>query len=66
MSIYEYDEEIAKKTYFNDGISFGKTTNLLENLASIMDNLNVSLTKACELLSVTIEEYQLAKEILSY
>lgn len=77
MSIYEYDEENAKKYYFSEGYedgydegksagqTLGKATSLLENVASIMKNLNISLSKACELLGVTVEDYYLAEQNLA-
>ena len=73
MSIYEYDEENAKKYYFSEGYedgydegkSVGKSAGLLENVASIMKNLNISLSNACELLGVTVEDYHLAEQNLA-
>lgn len=69
MSIYEYDEENAKKYYFSEGYEdgkiSGKAVSLLENVASIMRNLNIGLTKACELLGVTVEDYHLAEQTFS-
>lgn len=73
MSIYEYDEENAKKYYFAEGYEdgydegkiLGKATGLLENVAAIMKNLNISLSKACELLGVTVEDYHLAEQNLA-
>lgn len=69
MSIYEYDEENAKKYYFSEGYEdgkiSGKAATLLENVASIMKNLNISLSKACELLGVTVEDYYLAEQNLA-
>lgn len=72
MSIYEYDEENAKKYYFSEGYedgydegkTLGKATGLLENVASIMKNLNINLSKACDLLGVTVEEYHRAEQSL--
>lgn len=76
MSIYEYDEENAKRYYFSEGYedgydegksagqTLGKATILLENVASIMKNLNINLAKACELLGVTVEDYYLAEQNL--
>ena len=73
MSIYEYDEEKAKKYYFSEGYedgydegkSAGKSAGLLENVASIMKNLNVGLSKACDLLGVSVEDYHLAEQNIS-
>ena len=73
MSIYEYDEENAKKYYFSEGYdegkfagqTLGKAAGLLENVAAIMKNLNISLSKACELLGVTVEDYHLAEQNLA-
>lgn len=73
MSIYEYDEENAKRYYFLEGYedgqsagrTIGKATALLDNVASIMKNLNISLSNACDLLGITIEDYHLAEQNLS-
>lgn len=69
MSIYEYDEENAKKYYFSegyeDGYDEGKSAGLLENVASIMKNLNIGLSKACDLLGVSVEDYHLAEQNIS-
>ena len=69
MSIYEYNEENAKKYYFSEGYEdgkiSGKAVGLLENVAAIMNNLNIGLAKACELLVVTVEDYHLAEQNLS-
>ena len=77
MSIYEYDEENAKRYYFSEGYedgynegksagrTIGKATALLDNVASIMKNLNIGLSKACDLLGITVEDYHTAKQNLS-
>ena len=69
MSIYEYDEEKAKKYYFSegyeDGYGEGKSASLLENVASIMKNLNIDLSEACGLLGVSVEDYHLAEQNIS-
>lgn len=69
MSIYEYDEEKAHKYYFSEGYTdgqlYGKSCNLMDNVTALMKNLNVGLAKACELLGVTEEDYNLALQKLS-
>ena len=69
MSIYEYDEEKARKYYFSEGYEdgqiSGKAAALLENVASIMKNLNVGLSKACDLLGVSVEDYHMAEQNIS-
>lgn len=69
MSIYEYDEEKAKRYYFSEGYEdgkiLGKAAALLDNVASIMKNLNISLSNACDLLGITVEDYHLAEQNLS-
>lgn len=69
MSIYEYDEEKAKKYYFSegyeDGYDEGKSASLLENVASIMKNLSIDLSEACDLLGVSVEDYHLAEQNIS-
>lgn len=78
MSIYEYNEEYVKKvlheegfeegfdagksTGLSEGIITGISTKLVENIESLMKNLNLDLPEACAALDTTVEEYTKAKE----
>lgn len=66
MSIYEYNEEYVKKTLheegYEDGFADGKAQSLIENIEALMNNLGLDLSKACEGLGITVEEYYSAKE----
>lgn len=62
MSIYEYNEEYVKKTLLEEGMDNGSAQNLVKNIDSLMKNLNLDLPKACAALSITVEEYESAKE----
>jgi hypothetical protein len=66
MSIYEYNEEYAKKALFEDGYDMGVTDgaakNLIKNIESAMQNFHIDLSRACEGLGVTVEEYEAARQ----
>lgn len=47
------------------GIEIGKAKSLTSNVASVMKKLNISLAKACELLEITVDDYQKAKGLIS-
>lgn len=75
MSIYEYNEEYARKTFFEEGQEEGyskgvadgkregrvegKAETLVNSIHKIMESLNLEVDKACELLGVSVEEYEL-------
>ena len=69
MSIYEYNEEyVMRVTYeegeiagYERGKAEGSGQKLIHNIESAMKNLDICLEKACEVLDVSIEEYQQAK-----
>ncbi|MBP3474805.1 MAG: hypothetical protein J6K48_00580 [Lachnospiraceae bacterium] len=70
MSIYEYNEEYVKKTLYEDGFDNGHSkgkqegiaVNLVENVEALMHNLNLNLERACQSLSITVADYEKAKE----
>lgn len=64
MSIYEYNEEYVKKTLFEDGFDCGQAKTLLENIQSLMQNLNLDLETACKSLGITTTDYDKAKKVL--
>lgn len=76
MSIYEYNEEYVRKSFCEDGVAAGynngkndgKTEGdarrLIQSVESIMSNLKVDLSKSCEILGITVEEYENAKNNL--
>ena len=41
----------------------GDATRLVKSIESVMKNLKVEAARACEIIGVTIEEYQKAKEV---
>ena len=73
MSIYEYNEEYVRKSFFEDGVATGynngkndgKTEGdarrLIQSVESVMANLNVDLPKSCEILGITVKEYEDAR-----
>ena len=70
MSIYEYNEEFARKTFFEegredgygkgvaDGKREGRAETLVNSIHKIMESLNLEADKACELLGISVEEYE--------
>ena len=76
MSIYEYNEEYARKTFFEegqeegyskgvaDGKKEGRAEALLNSIHRIMESLELEIDKACELLGVSVEEYELISELM--
>lgn len=71
MSIYEYNEEYVRKSLTETGyeqgrlagIEQGKAKTLIKSIDSIMKNLNLDLSKACEIIGVTQEEYIHSKQM---
>lgn len=69
MSIYEYNEEyVMRVTYeegeiagYKRGKADGHEQNLIHNIEAAMKNLGINLEKACEVLEISMEEYQQAK-----
>ena len=73
MSIYEYNEEYARKAFYEDGaedgyalgkadgIGIGKdigdAKRLLHSVESLMKKLSCSVQEACESIGATVEEY---------
>ncbi len=84
MSIYEYNEEYVRKSFYEEGIEagynsgYGKGYNsgqqigttqgdasrLVMSVESAMSNLHVDLQKSCEILGVSVDEYENAKQLL--
>lgn len=69
MSIYEYNEEYVMRVTYEEGEIAGykrgkadeHERNLIHNIEAAMKNLGISLEKACEVLEISMEEYQQAK-----
>ena len=80
MSIYEYNEEYARKTFFEEGQeegygkgvadgkregrAEGKAEALVNSIHKIMESLDLELEKACELLDISVEEYELMSKLM--
>ena len=76
MSIYEYNEEYARKTFFEegqeegynkgvaDGKREGKAETLVNSIHRIMESLDLEIDKACELLGISVEEYELMSKLM--
>lgn len=47
-----------------DGLIEGEATQLLKSVESIMTNLKCNLSKACDILAITLEEYEKAKRLI--
>ncbi|MCM1427510.1 MAG: hypothetical protein NC118_12985, partial [Eubacterium sp.] len=45
-----------------DGRAEGDDARIVKSIESVMNNLQVELTRACEIIGITLEEYQNAKE----
>ena len=70
MSIYEYNEEYARKTFFEegqeegygkgvaDGKREGRAETLVNSIHKIMESLDLELEKACKILGITVQEYE--------
>ena len=77
MSIYEYNEEYVKRVEreegmeegytkgYNSGYGEGDARRLVQNVESVMSKLAVDLTKACEILNTTQEEYERCRQMVS-
>ena len=79
MSIYEYNEEYVRKSLFEEGVETGynkgynsgqkigntkgDARRLVQSVENTMTNLGVDLTRSCEILGTTLEEYEKAKQI---
>lgn len=61
MSIYEYNEEYVMRVTYEEGENAGYKKGLVHNIEAAMKNLGLSLEKACEVLEISMEEYQKAK-----
>ncbi|MCM1387566.1 MAG: hypothetical protein NC231_09570 [Bacillus sp. (in: Bacteria)] len=73
MSIYEYNEEYVRKVLYEDGeangyqkgradgIKEGKKKTIVQTIDSIMQNLQMDLSKACESIGITMAEYEEAR-----
>ena len=75
MSIYEYNEEYARKTFYEEGQEDGygkgvtdgkregrkegRAETLVNSIHRIMEALDLEVEKACELLGTSVEEYEL-------
>ena len=80
MSIYEYNEEYARKAFYEDGaeagyaqgkedgIDIGKDIGyakcLLQSVETLMKKLSCSVQEACDSIGVTMEEYNEALTII--
>ena len=80
MSIYEYNEEYARKTFFEEGQeegyskgvadgkkegrAEGKAEALVNSIHKIMESLDLEIDKACELLGITVEEYGFMSKLM--
>lgn len=84
MSIYEYNEEYARKAFFEEGRedgydkgvvdgkregrkegrTEGRTETLVNSIHKIMEQLNLEVDKACELLGISVEEYELMQKYI--
>ena len=76
MSIYEYNEEYARKTFFEEGqesgyasgkkagmdlgIDIGDARRLVQSVESLMKKLSCDEQEACESIGATVEEYRAA------
>lgn len=58
MNIYQTGWQQGHK----DGKEKGEARNLIKNIESAMKNLGIDLEKACEILGITMEEYEAAKK----
>ncbi len=66
MSIYEYNEEYARKAFFEDGAAAGYAQGrdigyakcLLQSVEALRKNLSCSVQEACESMGATMEEYE--------
>lgn len=73
MSIYEYNEEYVRKTFFEEGMETGyqegreegkaegKAETLIKSVETVMQKFQVSLQKACEGVGATVEDYNRAR-----
>ena len=61
MSIYEYNEEYVMRVTYEEGEIAGYKKGLVHNVEAAMKNLGINLEKACEVLEISMEEYQQAK-----
>lgn len=65
MSIYEYNEEYVRKTLLEDGEALGEARGRAEgrtegkalSVASLMQKMQLPLQEACDIIGITIEEY---------
>lgn len=66
MSIYEYNEEYVRKSLYEDGVedgyAKGEAQQIVKSVENVMENLKVNLQKSCEIIGVTVEEYEKAKQ----
>ena len=58
MSIYEYNEEYVRKSFFQDG----DASRLIKSVEAAMEHFQVDLQTACTGLGTTVAEYRKAKE----
>lgn len=56
MSIYEYNEEYVMQVTYEDG----KEHAIVQMVEGAMKNLGIDLEKACQVLDLSVEEYQQA------
>ena len=68
MSIYEYNEEYARKAFYEDGAEdgyvrgaeIGDAKRLLHSVENLVKKLSCSVQEACESIGATVEEYNTA------
>lgn len=69
MSIYEYNEDYVMRVTYEEGEIAGykrgkedeRVESLIHTIEAAMKNLGISLEKACEVLEISVDEYQQAK-----
>lgn len=61
MCIFEFDEEKFLKSEREWAYNNGRIETMINYVESIKRKLGISLVEACEILDITVEEYEAAK-----
>ena len=66
MCIFEFDEEKFLKSErewsYNSGREAGHAETLIKDVDSLIKKLEIDLQEACEILEISVEQYENAKE----
>ena len=64
-----YETDLKREVYgvghadgFSEGLAEGKAHTIVTNVENLAENTNCSISEACELLCISLEDYEKAKQ----